>query len=109
MLGEGGAFGGAPREAAHVRRLRGGLFCRQFIFRRARFEFFEGERQLLDQSRRTFRTLAADLTLQLGDPQLLRRDQRHVFRRLGARDRQLRLQGGVLLDERGASGIHGTK
>ena len=109
VVGEGAAFGGAPREAAHLRRLRDRQFRRQFVFRRARLQFFEGERQLVDQSRRTLRALAVDLTLKLGDPQLLRRDQRHVLRSLGARDRQLRLQGGVLLDERGGCCIHETQ
>ena len=67
------------------RRLR-----REFVFRGAGFQLLERQRQLIDQPRRAFRALPVDLALQLGDPQLLLGDQRHVFRRLGARDRQLR-------------------
>ena len=98
-------------------------FRRDFVFGRAGFQFLERERQLIDQTRRAFRALPVDLALQLGDPQLLLGDQRHVFRRLGAGDRQFggdlqvlgfsrrqrRLQGGDFFGESVASGVHETK
>ena len=81
------------------------------------------ERQLIDQTRRTFRTLPVDLALQLGDPQLLLGDQRHVFGRLGAGDRQFRgdfqslrarddqrrLQGVDVIGKSVASRVHETR
>ena len=87
------------------------------------FQLFERQRQLIDQTRRAFRALPVNLALQLGDPQLLMGDQRHVFRRLGARDRQFggdlqalgfsrrqrRLQGGDFLSEGVACGVHEAK
>ena len=63
---------------------------RKFVFRGAGFQLFERQRQLIDQTRRALRSLPVDLTLQLGDPQLLLGDQRHVFGRFRAGDRQLR-------------------
>ena len=74
---------------ATCRRLGDRSLRRQFVFRRAGFQFLERERQLLDQTRRAFRSLPIYLALQLGDPQFLLGDQRHVFGRLGAGDRQL--------------------
>ena len=83
-------------------------------------QFLECERQLVDQPRRAFRALPVDLALQLGDPQLLLGDQRHVFGRLGSRDRQFRgdfqsvragdhqrrLQGGDIVGKSVTSGVH---
>ena len=123
MVGEGVAFGPLARKASDRRRFRDRLFRRQFVFRRAGFQLFEGERQLIDQPHRSFRLLPVDLTLQLGDPQFLLRDQRHVFRRLRAGDRQFRgdfqavrlcngqrrFQGGVFSGKSGARGVHKTK
>ena len=93
------------------------------VFGRAGFQFLECERQLIDQAARAFRALSVDLALQLGDPQLLLGDQRHVFGRLGASDRQFggdlqvlgfgrrqrRLQGGDFFGVSVASGVHETK
>ena len=106
MIWECVAFGRPARKSAHVRCLRDRPFRRQFVFRGARFQLFEDDRQLIDQSRRAFRFLAVDLTLQFGDPQPLLRNQRRVFRALGERHRQLRFQGGVFSGEGSASGIH---
>jgi hypothetical protein len=96
---------------------------RQFVFRGAGFQLFEVERQLVDEPRRTLRPLPVHLALELGDPQLLRGDQRHVFRGFRPRDRQFRrnllapcalsderrLQGGDVLGKSLGSGIHETK
>jgi len=96
---------------------------RKLVFRRAGFQLFESERQLVDQPRRALRSLPIDLTLQFRDPKLLLGDQRHVFGRFGAGDRQFRgdfqapglrsgqrrFQGGVFSGKNGASGIHETK
>ena len=90
MVGERVALGAPAGEGAHRRRLRGRLFRRQFVFRGAGRELLELERQLVDQPRRTFRPLPVDLALELGDPELLRGDQRHVLRGFRPRDRQLR-------------------
>ena len=76
-----------------------------------------------DQPRRALRSLSVDLALELGDPQLLLRDQRHVFRSLRASDRQLsldcefprafggkrRLQRGDVVGQSLASRFHETK
>ena len=91
MLRESIALRGPPGEAANVRRPGDGSLRRQLVFRRAGPELFKFERQLLDQPRRAFRSLSVDLALELGDPQPLLRDQRHVFRSLRASDRQLSL------------------
>ena len=58
------------------------LLRRQFVFRRVRFQFFEGKRQLIDQPRRAFRFLAVNLALELRYPQGLPHNQRVVLRRL---------------------------
>ena len=86
-------------------------------------QLLELERQLVDQPRRPFGPLPVDLTLELGDPELLRGDQRHVFRGFRPRDRQLRrdfqapralgderrLQGGDVIGKSFGSGIHATQ
>ena len=91
--------------------------------RGAGFQLLELERQLVDQPRRALRPLPVDLALELGDPELLRGDQRHVFRGFRPRDRQLRrdfqapralgdqrrLQGGDVVGKSLGSGIHATK
>ena len=66
------------------------LLRRQFVFRRVRFQFFEGKRQLVDQPRRALRLLAVNLALELRYPQGLLHNQRGVLRRLCPRYRQLR-------------------
>jgi hypothetical protein len=53
-------------------------------------QLLELARQLLDQPRRPLRPLSVDLTLELGDPQLLRGDQSHVLRGFRQCDRQFR-------------------
>ena len=123
MVGERVALGAPAGEGAHRRRLRGRLLRRQFVFRGARRQFFELERQLVDQPRRALRPLPIDLALELGDPELLRGDQRHVFRGFRPRDRQLRrdFQASRVLGDSAAlraatssgrgfgSGIHATQ
>ena len=123
MVGERVALGAPAGEGAHRRRLRGRLLRRQFVFRGAGFQFLELERQLVDQPRRALRPLPVDLALELGDPELLRGDQRHVFRGFRPRDRQFRrdfqapralgdqrrLQGGDVVGKGLGSGIHGTQ
>ena len=87
------------------------------------FQLFERQRQLLDQPRRALRPLPVDLTLQLGDPQLLLGDQRLVFRRFRAGDREFRgdlqslraldrqrlFQGGNVIRNSVAISIHATQ
>ena len=90
MLRKGIALRGPPGEAANVRRPGDGSLRRQFVFRCAGLKLLEFERQLLDQPRRALRSLAVDLALELGDPKLLLRDQRHVFRSLRSGYSQLR-------------------
>jgi hypothetical protein len=123
MVGEGIALGTLARKSGDRRRSGDGLFGRKLIFRGAGVQFFEGERQLIDQPRRALRPLTEDLTLQFRDPKLLLSDQRHVFRRFRAGDRQFRrdfqglglrngqrrFQDGVFSGKNGASGIHETK
>ena len=127
MIGECIALGTLARKSGDRRRFGDGFPRGQFVFCRAGFQFFEGERQLVDQPRRALRPLPVDLTLQFRDPKLLLRDQRHVFGRfrprhrqfrrnfqaLGPRNGQRRFQGGVFsgktLGKSGASGIHETK
>jgi hypothetical protein len=87
MIGERVSLGAAASKGAHRRRLRGGLLSRQFVFGGGGLQFLELERQLVDQSRRALRPLPKSLTLELGDPELLRGDQRDVFRRFRLRDR----------------------
>ena len=122
MVGERVALGAAAREGAH-RRLRGRLFRRQLVFGGAGRQFLELERQLVDQPRRPFRPLPVDLALELRDLELLRGDERHVFRGFRPRDRQLhrdfqapralgdkrRLQRGDVVGKRLRGGIHATK
>ncbi|CAJ0877680.1 hypothetical protein AMST5_02900 [freshwater sediment metagenome] len=123
MVGERIAVGTLARKSGDRCRSGNCLFRRKFVFCRAGFQLFEGERQLIDQARRALRPLPVDLPLQFRDPQLLLRNQRHVFRRFRAGDRQFRrnvqalglrngqrrFQGGVFMDKSGASGIHETK
>ena len=82
MLWEGLTLGALARKSAHRRRLGRGPFRRKLVLGGSSFQFFERQRQLLDQARRRLRPLAVDLMLQLGDLQLLLGDQRLVFRRL---------------------------
>ena len=123
MVGERIALGALARKSAHRRRPGDGLFRRQFVFGGAGFQLFERQRQLVDQPRRALRSLPVDLALQLGDPQLLLGDQRTVFRRFRAGDRQLRcdlqrlraldrqrrFQGGDVVGKSVASSIHANE
>jgi hypothetical protein len=117
------ALGASAGEGAHRGRLRGGLLRHQFVFGGAGRQLLELLRQLVDQPRRPFRPLPVDLALEPGDLQLLRGDQRHVFRGFRPRDRefrrdfqmpgalgdQRRLQGGDVVGKRLGSRIHATK
>ena len=91
MLREGGSLG---RPLACEARHGGGLGHRRLggdlIGRGAGLGFLEGQLQLIGQPCRTFRLLAVDLALQLGDAQLLMGDQRQVFGSHGLGDSQLR-------------------
>jgi hypothetical protein len=90
MFGERIAFGALARKFAYRRRLGDSLFGRQFIFSGICFQLFERQRQLVNQARRAFRSLAVDLALQLGNLQLLLGNQRSIFRRLRSGNRKLR-------------------
>jgi hypothetical protein len=90
VVGEGVSFGALAGESRHRRGLGDGDFRGEFIFGGARFQFLELQRQLIDEPGRSLRARAVDLTLQLGDPQLLMGDQGQVFGRLGPRHRQFR-------------------
>ena len=76
MVGEGIAFGARARKSRHSRGLGDGYFGRKLVFAGAGFQLFELQRQLVDQPRRAFRSLAVDLAFELGDPQLLMGNQR---------------------------------
>ena len=106
MLGKRIALGALARKSAHGRCLGDGLFCREFVLRGAGLQLFEHQRQLIDQALRALGTLSINLAFQLGDPQLLLRDQRRVLRGFRPRDRQLRFQRGVFFCEGGAGGVH---
>ena len=82
MVGEGAAFRALALEAGDGRRFGDGALRGELVFRRARFQLLELERQLIEQPRRALRLLPVNLALQFGDLELLRGDQRHVFRRL---------------------------
>ncbi len=75
MLGERLAFGALAHKSAHRRRLGDSPFRRKFVFGGRGLQLFERQRQLVDQPRRTLRSLSVDLTLKLGDPQLLLGDR----------------------------------
>ena len=109
MLGKGVALRPLALEAGDRRRLGDGVLRRELVFRRARFQLFELERQLIEQPRRALRLLPVDLPLQFGDLELLRGDQRHVFRRLGERDGELRFQHGVFVEKGSGGGVHEAK
>jgi len=70
------------------RGLGNGAFRGQLIFGGARFQLLELQRQLIDEPLRSLRAGTVELALQLGDPQLLMRNQGQVFRRLGPCHRQ---------------------
>ena len=120
MVGERVALGAPAGEGAHRRRLRGRLLRRKLVFRGAGRHLLELERQLVNQPLRPLRPLPIDLALELGDPKLLRGDQRHVLRGFRLRDRQLRrdfeasrtlgdqrrLEGRRVVGKRFGSGIH---
>jgi hypothetical protein len=90
MFREGLALGALARKSAHRHRLGRGPFRGQLVLGGGGFQFFEGQRQLLDQARRALRPLPVDLMPQLGNLQLLLGDQRLVFRGFCTGDRELR-------------------
>lgn len=90
VVGEGVSFGTLAGEARHHGGLGDGDFRSEFILGGARFKLLELQRQLIDQPLRSLRARAVNLTLELGDPQLLMGDQGQVFGRLGPRYRQFR-------------------
>ena len=106
MFGEGIPLRPFALKPGDRRRFCDRLFRSELVFRRARFQLFELERQLIDQPRGALRLLPVDLALQLGDLKLLRGDQRHVFRRLRARDGELRFQRGVFVQQGFGGGVH---
>jgi hypothetical protein len=79
VLGEGVSFGALARECCYCRGLGNGTFRGQLIFGGAGFQLLELQRQLIDEPRRSLRVGTVDLALQLGDSQLLMRDQGQVF------------------------------
>ena len=109
MVGEGVALRPLALETGDCGRFGDGALRGEFVFRRARFQLFEFERQLIKQPRRALRLLPVDLALQFGDLELLRGDQRHVFRRLRKRDGELRFQHGVFVEKGLAHGVHEAK
>ena len=130
MVGEGISFGALAGEARHIRGLGDGDFRGEFILGGARLKLLELQRQLIDQPLRSLRARPVDLTLELGDPQLLMGDQGQVFGGLGSRhrqlggpsvtfgknlshpralDRQRRFQRGDVVRQRGKIGIHDPK
>ncbi len=109
IVGEGVALRSLALEAGDRRRLRNGLLRGEFVFGGARLQLFEFQRQLIEQPRRALRLLLKDLPLQFGDLELLRGDQRHVFRRLGERDGELRFQHGVFVEKGFGFGVHEAK
>lgn len=91
MHREGLARGGAlAHKSLDRRRFRHGPFRRKLVLGRVGFQLFERQRQLVDQTRRAFRSLAVNLTLELGDPKLLLCDQCTVLRRLRMGNREFR-------------------
>ncbi len=103
MVGERIALGTFARKSAHVGREGDRFFRRQFVLRGGGLRLFERQRQLIDQALRALRLLSVNLALQLGDPQLLLRDQRRVFRGFRPRHSQRR---GVFFCEGEAGGVH---
>jgi hypothetical protein len=79
---------------------------RKFIFRGSGLELLECERQLVDQTRRTFRSLPIDLMLQPGDPQFLLGNQGCIFGCFRASDRQRRFQGNDVIGNGLGRSIH---
>ncbi len=79
VFGECVAFRALAREPAHGSRSGDGGFRGQFVFRGVGLQLVEHERQLVDQSRRTFGTLPVQLSFQPGDPQFLMGDQGQVL------------------------------
>ena len=94
MFGEGIAFGTLTDEPRDRRDLGYGNFRGELILGGTGRKLLERERHLLDKQGRPLRPRPINLTFQLGDPQLLMRDQGQIFRRLRARHREL---GGDLL------------
>ena len=79
-------FGALAFEPRHRGDLGDGDLGGQLIFGGTCFQFLELERQLIDEKGRPLRARAVELTLQLGDPQLLVRDHGQVGRRFGSGD-----------------------
>ena len=106
MLWKRIALGALARKSAHGRCVGDSLFRRKLVCRGAGLRLFECQRQLVDQTRRALRLLSVNLALQLGDPQLLLRDQRRVLRGFRPRHRQFRFQRGVFFGKGEAGGVH---
>jgi len=109
MVGKGVALRPIALEAGDRGRSGDRLFCGELVFRRVRFQLFEVQRQRIEQPRRALRLLPVDLALQFGDLKPLRGDQRHVFRRLGERNGELRFQHGVFVEKGSGGGDHEAK
>ncbi len=69
VVGERVALGALARKSGTVVVLATACSAAKLVFRRARFQLFEGQRQLVDQPRRALRSLPVNLALQLRDPQ----------------------------------------
>ena len=106
-----------------MNRLGHGLLGGQFVLSGRRLSLFEAQSELVEQPRGTLGLLTVELTLELGDVQLLMGDQGTIFGRLGARDRQFgrdlqrlrtlrcqrRFQGDNVIGCGGAISIHAVK
>jgi len=75
MFGERLARRSLANERHHIHRLRCGAFGREFVLGCRTLELLEGQLHLVEQSNRALRMLAVQLARQLGDLQLLVRDQ----------------------------------
>jgi len=101
MVGERIAVGTLARKSAHVCRLGDGLFRRQFHPLWRWLPALRTSAPIDRPSAPSAPTVVRNLALQLGDPQLLPRDQRQVLGRFGPGDGQFRshLKGVRALDE----------
>jgi len=106
MVRECIALGTPARKSAYRGYLGDRLLRRELIFRGTGLELFECERQLIDQTRRTFRSLPIDLMLQPGDPQFLLGNQGCIFGRFRASDRQRFFQGSDVIGNGLGRSIH---
>jgi hypothetical protein len=86
MLGEGRPDIRTLARKTFDRRLGGSPFRRDLIFRGASRQLFEGKLQLIDETGAALRLGPIELPLQLGDDQLLMRDESLVVGLDGAGD-----------------------